>query len=551
MRIHLSCVGRYAVTVTACLAAGLLLEPGTARAQQERRPIFVGESECAKCHRGPGFGYQQCLMLLSAHSKAYASLALPEAKEIARLSGIPQEPQQAEMCLGCHATGAEAEQWEKDETFHVEDGVQCEKCHGAGSEYMAKEVMTDPKAARTAGLMMPQKSDCMNCHKVKGSHVAVLKVKTYDVDAAWEQLKHPTPDVWEYPDEPTFPEPADAQAHKHVGSIKCAACHKASEMGYQYSKWRMSPHAYAYARLGTERAREIAKAAGVQGEPLTDPSCLKCHTTVYHDPAGGRADSYLLDEGVGCEACHGAGSKYAVEAVMRDEPAALQAGLRPVTRETCLPCHEQAHGKPFDYDAAVQKISHPLKQEAPVTAVRYKNPLRLAIHPRAPELYVTCEAGNTVIVIDTNRWEKVAEIAVGGHPTGVTFHPDGSFAYVTNRLDDTVSVIDTAQRQVVDTVPVGDEPHGIRTDAAGKYLFVANSSTDDISVLDAHSLMMNSGDLDPTLMETNIPWIIRCVGDDRQQNYLLVDYMYRNLKLERVGIIRAEQPLWPVWRPGN
>ncbi len=51
--------------------------------------------------------------------------------------------------------------------------------------------------------------------------------------------------------------------------------------------------------------------------------------------------------------------------------------------------------------------------------------------------------------------------------------------------------------------------------------------------------MMNSGDLDPTLMETNIPWIMRCVGDDRQQGYMLVDYLYRNLKLERVGIIRA------------
>jgi branched-chain amino acid transport system substrate-binding protein len=51
--------------------------------------------------------------------------------------------------------------------------------------------------------------------------------------------------------------------------------------------------------------------------------------------------------------------------------------------------------------------------------------------------------------------------------------------------------------------------------------------------------MMNSGDLDPTLMETNIPWIFRCVGDDRQQSYMLVDYIYRNLKLQRIGVIRA------------
>ncbi len=145
------------------------------------------------------------------------------------------------MCLGCHATGSDAEEWEKDDTFHLEDGVQCEKCHGAGSEYMEEEIMTDPAAARAAGLMMPQKTDCMNCHKVKGSHVAVLKAKTYDVDEAWERLKHPTPDEWERMGEPTFPQPTDAQAPKHVGSIKCAECHKAPEMGYQYSKWRTEP----------------------------------------------------------------------------------------------------------------------------------------------------------------------------------------------------------------------------------------------------------------------------------------------------------------------
>ncbi len=51
--------------------------------------------------------------------------------------------------------------------------------------------------------------------------------------------------------------------------------------------------------------------------------------------------------------------------------------------------------------------------------------------------------------------------------------------------------------------------------------------------------MMNSGDTDPTFIETNIPWVFRCIGDDRQQSYLLVDYMYRTLKLNRVGIIRA------------
>ncbi|MHB8956823.1 MAG: multiheme c-type cytochrome [Pirellulaceae bacterium] len=497
--------------LTAGIATGLVLCAAATPADETKHPVYVGATECAKCHQGVGFGYQQCLMLLHAHSKAYASLATPEAKEIARLSGIPQEPQEAAMCLGCHATGADAEEWEKDDTFHVEDGVQCEKCHGPGSEYMDEDVMSDPAAARAAGLKMPQKSDCMNCHKIKGSHAAVLAVKKYDIDEAWEQLQHPTPEEWESADEPVFPAPTDPQAAQYIGSIACGECHKSPMMGYQYSKWRMSPHASAYARLGTPRAREIAEQAGVQGDPLTDAACLKCHTTVYHDPAGGHLDSYTLDEGVGCEACHGAGSQFAVEAVMRDEIAALQAGLKPVTRQTCLPCHEEAHGKPFDYEEAVKKIAHPLKHDAPVTTVRYKNPLRMALHPNRPELYVTCEAAHTVIVVDTTRWEKVAEIAVGGHPTGITFDPTGQKAYVTNRLDDTLSVLDTAQRTVVSTVPVGDEPHGVRTDAAGKQLFVVNTSTNDISVLDAESLQQIK-----RLEASRSPWSVALSPDGKR-----------------------------------
>jgi branched-chain amino acid transport system substrate-binding protein len=50
---------------------------------------------------------------------------------------------------------------------------------------------------------------------------------------------------------------------------------------------------------------------------------------------------------------------------------------------------------------------------------------------------------------------------------------------------------------------------------------------------------MNPGDLDPTFIETNIPWVFRCIGDDRQQNYILVDYLFRKMKYERPAIIRA------------
>jgi ABC-type branched-subunit amino acid transport system substrate-binding protein len=51
--------------------------------------------------------------------------------------------------------------------------------------------------------------------------------------------------------------------------------------------------------------------------------------------------------------------------------------------------------------------------------------------------------------------------------------------------------------------------------------------------------MMNSGDTDPTFIETNIPWVFRVIGDDRQMCYLLADYVSRKLGIKQVGIVRA------------
>ena len=67
----------------------------------------------------------------------------------------------------------------------------------------------------------------------------------------------------------------------------------------------------------------------------------------------------------------------------------------------------------------------------------------------------------------------------------------------------------------------------------------ANSHIAIRVALKAEVAMMNSGDTDPTFIETNIPWVFRCIGDDRQMGYLLVDFLYRKLGFERVGIIRA------------
>ncbi len=67
----------------------------------------------------------------------------------------------------------------------------------------------------------------------------------------------------------------------------------------------------------------------------------------------------------------------------------------------------------------------------------------------------------------------------------------------------------------------------------------ANSHIAIRVALKSELVMMNTGDTDPTFIETNIPWVMRCIGDDRQQSYLLMDYAIRKMGYKRIGIIRA------------
>jgi ABC-type branched-subunit amino acid transport system substrate-binding protein len=51
--------------------------------------------------------------------------------------------------------------------------------------------------------------------------------------------------------------------------------------------------------------------------------------------------------------------------------------------------------------------------------------------------------------------------------------------------------------------------------------------------------IMNVADLDATLMETRIPWVFRVIPDDRQMAYTIAYYVYKQLGLQKVAILRA------------
>ena len=110
----------------------------------------------------------------------------------------------------------------------------------------------------------------------------------------------------------------------------------------EYIVWReRDPHAKSYQTLTTERARNIAAAVG-QGAPTSSAKCLGCHAFVPEQAE----ETYSVEDGVSCEACHGAASAWlgVHTSGLYFYGANLEKGMYPTTdaaarAELCLDCH--------------------------------------------------------------------------------------------------------------------------------------------------------------------------------------------------------------------
>jgi ABC-type branched-subunit amino acid transport system substrate-binding protein len=52
--------------------------------------------------------------------------------------------------------------------------------------------------------------------------------------------------------------------------------------------------------------------------------------------------------------------------------------------------------------------------------------------------------------------------------------------------------------------------------------------------------IMDTGTTDPTVTETRIPWLMHTFPDDRQQGYTLADYVFKKMKLKKIGVLRTQ-----------
>lgn len=149
--------------------------------------------------------------------------------------------------------------------------------------------------------------------------------------------------------------------HAYVGSEACAKCHAGADANRVQETWQGTAHAKAWQNLGSLRGGEIAREMGVKGKAQQAPECLECHATGQTAPPALRA-LISVEEGVGCEACHGPGADYAKKLVMPEAREARRHGLRPDPEASCTGCHRVgfAHIKAFDYATRWSLIAHAL-----------------------------------------------------------------------------------------------------------------------------------------------------------------------------------------------
>ena len=106
---------------------------------------------------------------------------------------------------------------------------------------------------------------------------------------------------------------------------------------------REDKHAKAYTVLFNDASKRMARNLGIKAAH-TDKLCLDCHAD--NIPAEHRGKRFQIDDGVGCETCHGGGERYLGPHVSgtRTHAENVKLGLYPAeepeARATlCLSCH--------------------------------------------------------------------------------------------------------------------------------------------------------------------------------------------------------------------
>jgi hypothetical protein len=143
---------------------------------------YVGATGCKFCHQGKASARIYETWETTEHAKAFEHL-----DEANRDNAV---------CLACHTTGF-GRPLAAGVTAASLRGVQCEACHGAGSEYKRLSVMKNPDLAASLGLIKPSAEVCRACHAAdlpNACWTGAEKAPRFDFESAYEAIEHHIPE---------------------------------------------------------------------------------------------------------------------------------------------------------------------------------------------------------------------------------------------------------------------------------------------------------------------------------------------------------------------
>jgi YVTN family beta-propeller protein len=506
----------------------------------DKRPKYTGVTGCAECHHGRGMGYQESMWRMRRHASAYASLTTPKAAELAKKMGVKGPYTKAPACLKCHATGyLEPAGWEED-TFALSEGVGCESCHGAGSQYSKRAIMKSKGAARAAGLKEPDRKLCLTCHDPKTAHG-----KPFDYDKARKKIAHPT-ELPPRPVPPQYKTPLNlalrpdgqelyvaCEASHSVAVINTALRQKVAEIkvGHLPNDVTFSPDgklAYVSNRLDDSVSvirvpgRKVIATIAVGDEPhgvLTDRSGERLYVLNTSADSISVVATAIEKEIKRLEASRGPWSLslspdgtqlYVTNTLSRfvafrkqplSEVTALDTGRSVVVNRLELPGANLVQGVDW----------HPSGRFALVTMNRTKN-----LVPMTRLLQGWTITNGLGIAWRDGRTDQVLLDEPGmcfPDAADVAITPDGRLALVTSSGSDRVAVVDVAKLEailevaspherrhvlpnhlgkptefVVKHIPTRNSPRGIVIAPDGAPAYVANALDDSVTVIDIKRL---------------------------------------------------------------
>lgn len=161
------------------------------KSQPEPEAMYVGVTSCVgACHKSEKQGSQYAIWKDSKHSQAFKSLQTPFADSIANARGFSTAAAETPACVVCHVLGREMMPEDITDSFDKTEGVQCESCHGPGSEYKTLSIMKDKQKSIEAGLIIHSEGQgfCTNCHNSNSPTFV-----EFNYAEMWDKIKHPKP----------------------------------------------------------------------------------------------------------------------------------------------------------------------------------------------------------------------------------------------------------------------------------------------------------------------------------------------------------------------